>query len=351
MNETIMTPRQRAIIAILSIAESLSREEIAEKLQGLYSVSKATLARDLSELQEGQHIQAIGNGPSRLYALFSSHPLLKATDLSAYFSIDADKRLGAFTSFQSPIFGKLHGLISAQERTELDEQFRSFSQAELRVDESIRKRELERFVIELAWKSSKIEGNTYSLLETERLLKERQEATGHSKLEATMILNHKDAFETILREKDTFRVLTMHTLLELHGVLTKGLGIDNGIRKFAVGITGTAYRPLDNEWQIKENLETLIDLVNKTEYPLEKALIVSSMVAYLQPFADGNKRTARMLANALLLAGDYFPLSYRSVDENEYKSAQLLFDETNNMFHMKRLFLEQYRFALATYFV
>jgi Fic family protein len=98
-------------------------------------------------------------------------------------------------------------------------------------------------------------------------------------------------------------------------------------------------------------MEKTVTSINTTHHPLEKALIALAMIAYIQPFSDGNKRTARMLANALLLAHDYFPLSYRSIDENEYKQALILFYETNNLFHLKRLFLDQYTFALKTYFV
>ena len=79
--------------------------------------------------------------------------------------------------------------------------------------------------------------------------------------------------------------------------------------------------------------------------------MISTLLAYIQPFADGNKRTSRMLANAILLAHDCFPLSYRSIDENEYKQAMIVFYETNNIYHIKRLFLDQYRFALKTYFL
>src|SRR3989344_1168116 len=96
----------------------------------------------------------------------------------------------------------------------------------------------------------------------------------------------------------------------------------------------------------------LLRLLSPTDGSLKKKpSLTSTLIAYIQPFADGNKRTARMIANAILLANDYFPLSYRSLDENEYKQALILFYETNNLYHVKRLFLEQYRFTLNTYFL
>ncbi|MCL4353483.1 Fic family protein [Patescibacteria group bacterium] len=352
MNETIrFTPRQRAIINLLAENEELSREQIAKLLSAIYPASKATFARDLKLLLVKKQIAAKGNGPSTAYRSASPHPLLKKVDLVQYFRLEPDERKSVKNTFNFEVFLHLNNLIFPNEREDLQTIRRAFTGSIEKLDQTIVKQELERFMIELSWKSSRIEGNTYTLLETETLIKESREARGHSKEEAIMILNHKDAFKTILEHKNDFKTVTLESITQLHNVLIKELSITGGIRKQPVGITGTTYRPLDNEWQIKEALEKTITLVNQITYPLEKALIIGSMLAYIQPFADGNKRTARMFTNALLLAYDLFPLSYRSIDENEYKSALILFFETNSLYHVKRLFLEQYRFALRTYFI
>src|SRR3989338_5327500 len=352
MNETIqLTPRQKAIVNILAESNELSRKQITEKLASIYPASKATLARDIKLLINKKQVQVHGSGPNQVYRSTTSHPLLKNVDLDQYFRVEPDKRQNIKTSFNFDIFTNLQDLIPADEQQELKIIFRSFSQTIKTLDSTIYERELERFMVELAWKSSKIEGNTYTLLETETLIKESQEAKGHPKAEALMILNHKDAFKTIIKHRNEFRKLSFDNISQLHNTLIKDLSISSGIRKHGVGITGTTYRPLDNEWQIREALEQLVELVNSTVHPLEKALITGSLLAYIQPFADGNKRTARMLSNAILLSFDLFPLSYRSIDENEYKSALILFFETNNLYHVKRLFLDQYKFALRTYFI
>lgn len=352
MNETIiLIPRHKAILNLLSQYGKLSREDIATKLLPTFLVSKATLARDLASLLINNQIRTTGNGPSRVYQPIFSHPLLKNIDLDQYFILESDQRKNVLTTFSFDIFEKLPGIITDNEQQKLDNIFRSFSKVKKTLNETLFERELERFIIELAWKSSKIEGNTYSLLETETLIKQNQEAKGRTTQETLMILNHKEAFKVILENSDDFKKLSLSVVIELHNVLTKGLSINSGIRKQAVGITGTNYRPLDNEWQIREALEKLISIINKVKSPLEKALITNSMIAYLQPFVDGNKRTARMLSNAILIAYDYFPLSYRSIDIDEYKKAMIVFYETNNLFHVKRLFLDQYHFAIETYFV
>jgi Fic family protein len=165
-----------------------------------------------------------------------------------------------------------------------------------------------------------------------------------------MIINHKTALDFITENPSVYKELTVRKIEELHRLLVQDLGVSYGVRKTLVGIVGTDYKPLDNEFQIKEALEQLVKLVNNTENPLEKALITVLMISYIQPFEDGNKRTSRILGNALLLANDYCPLSYRSVDEVEYKKGVILFYEQNNASYFKKLFLEQFEQAVKKYF-
>ncbi|MDR2337561.1 MAG: Fic family protein [Deltaproteobacteria bacterium] len=143
---------------------------------------------------------------------------------------------------------------------------------------------------------------------------------------------------------------TIRHIEDLHKLLTNDLDITSGIRNHKVGIIGMKYRPLDNAKQIKEALEQLVALVNQTENPIEKALICVLMISYIHPFEDGNKRTSRILANAVLLANDYCPLSYRNTNVDEYKKAILLFYEQNNTQYFKKLFIDQFKFAVDTYF-
>ena len=206
------------------------------------------------------------------------------------------------------------------------------------------------FITTLSWKSSQIEGNTYSLLDTETLIKENIEANGHKKEEAIMILNHKKALEFIFESKNYFKIITLKKLEELHALLTNDLGVDKGLRKSPVGIVGTNYKPLSNQLQIKDAVEKMITTINTTKNVIEKALITVLMISYIQPFEDGNKRTGRILANAILFAHDYCPLSYRSVRESEYKKAVILFYENNSIDYFKELFVEQFKFAVEKYF-
>jgi Fic family protein len=211
-------------------------------------------------------------------------------------------------------------------------------------------KEVERLAIDLSWKSSQIEGNTYSLLETERLLKEKQTASGKSKDEAVMLLNHKDAIDFIVENPEYLKELSIRRIEDIHSLLTKELGINRNLRRRRVGITGTNYRPLDNEFQIKEAFGDMCKLINSKENIFEKALIALVLISYIQGFIDGNKRTARITSNAILIANKYCPISFRTVDSIDYKKAMLIFYEKNNITAFKRIFVDQFEFAVKTYF-
>lgn len=350
MNETILTPRQKYILNLINQSEGLLREEIQEKVGITYSFSKPTLIRDLNILLKHGLIRSEGRARATKYLPKTLNPLNRPFDTERYFIDEPDKRIGVKKTFDFQIFENLHDLFFQDEIELLKKVSRSFQQQTNRLNPDLLKRELERFVIELSWKSSKIEGNTYTLLETESLIKEQKEALGKSKDEAIMILNHKDAFDEILKNKNDFKIISISIINQLHNILIKNLNVTTGIRKQAVGITGTTYKPLDNEHQIKEAFEKTINIVNKTKYAFEKALIAHFMIPYIQPYTDGNKRTARMLTNAILLSHDLYPLSYRSVDENDFKKALILFYEQGSICEIKRLFIEQVRFANETYF-
>lgn len=350
MNDTQINPRQLKLLMYLFSHPVVSRAELEKSIEEEKG-SRITIIRDLNHLLDLDWIEQTGGGKHVKYSLKSEKALLIPVDVEEYFSKTADSRNIKYPRFNPTVIDRLSGLFSESElnlfeqgRTKLLGKFNS-------LDQTLLKRELERFTIELSWKSSQIEGNTYSLLETEELIKNKKEAKGHDKNEAVMILNHKSAFDTILEKKDSFKEITISDIRTIHSELIKNLQITTGIRESAVGITGTTYMPLDNKWQIEEALTKLASHIKKTNIIPEKALILLVMISYLQAFTDGNKRTSRMMSNAVLLANGYFPLSYRSVDEVEYKKALIIFYEQNNIFHLKKIFLEQQQFAIDNYFL
>jgi Fic family protein len=348
MNDMKLTPRQAKILDILSKAP-ITGIEIAEKIRNYYPISKATLMRELVFLKGERFVKAQGNGKNIVYTSLQE-PFLKYVDIEEYFKENSQIRTKGSMSFNLDVINKFGNAFSNEEKEQLISISKKLSVQEKLLDPSIFKREIERFTVEFAWKSSKIEGNTYSLLETEILIKQMKEAAGHTKYEALMILNHKNAIDYILQNSGEFRQLTVNKILNLHNILTKDLEISSGIRKNKVAITGTEYMPLSNPEEIVSALKKIVEMINKIDFPLTKALITALMIAYLQPFVDGNKRTGRTLANAILISYDLYPLSYRDLDIVEYVKAMVLFYETNNIYYFKQIFINQFSFSVNSYF-
>lgn len=349
MDDTKLNTRKQHILDILLKHGPLSRQQVAEKMRDA-PPTKITLIRDLNELTEKRLIVSRGKSRATVYVLAESHPLLCYLDLDEYFSRGPDAREVPHPHFDPEALHHLKNLFTRAELEAFDAgSTRFFANMQHHPDTRQRK-ELQRFVIEFSWKSSRIEGNTYSLFETENLIRNRSEATGHPREEAIMILNHKDAFDHVLTYRPRFRTPGMEELLSLHAILTKDLSIEQGIRTNPVRITGTRYLPSAQPKEISEALDTLVRVSREAPHPAERAFIFLTGIAYIQAFEDGNKRTSRLMSNAILLSHDLPPLSFRSMEEEEYRKAVLGFYERHSLFHLKRLFIGQFRFAEENYF-
>ena len=298
------------------------------------------------------NIEVVGRGPATRYRLTPQAHVTMELNIDTYFDKDIDERQ-VQKSFNFELINDILPsveLFSTQELNRLSEAQEQFRKHLSEMSEIEYRKEMERLGIDLSWKSSQIEGNTYSLLETERLLKEKQTASGKTKEEAVMLLNHKDALDFILDVPEYLKDLTVGRIEEIHALLTKELGVERNIRHRRVGITGTNYTPLDNEFQIREALEDSVRLINGKSNIFDKALLALILLSYIQAFTDGNKRTARIVSNGILIANGYCPISFRTVDSVDYKKAMLIFYEQNNIAAFKRIFIDQFLFAVKTYF-
>ena len=315
-------------------------------------IGYSTVKRILSQLISENLIIHEGKGKARKYAISPTYELFYPIDVKLYFEKEIDERIikDSFNLFLiKDVLSKVK-LFTAEELQKLTNLQKQFKANISELSESEYTKELERLTIDLSWKSSQIEGNTYSLLETERLLKEKETAEGKAKDDAVMLLNHKEAIDFIFETRDYFTPLTISGIEDIHSLLVKDLGVDRNIRKRRVGISGTNYKPLDNEHQIKEALRDMCELVNNLDCIFEKALLSLVLLSYIQAFGDGNKRTARIICNALLIANGYCPISFRTIGPVEYKKAMLIFYEQNNMNAFKEIFINQFEFAVKTYF-
>ena len=206
-------------------------------------------------------------------------------------------------------------------------------------------------MIDLSWNSSRLEGNTYSLLETERLLEHGDAGEDKSPLETQMILNHKAAID-LLVEQAEYVGFNRHTVLSLHALLADNL-LDpracGRLRSIPVTIGGTPYHPLEIPQLIDECFSQILETAAVIEDPFEQAFFAMVQLPYLQPFEDVNKRVSRLAANLPLIRDNLCPLSFIDVPERDYIDGTLGVYELNRVELLRDVFCWAYERSCARY--
>ncbi len=209
-----------------------------------------------------------------------------------------------------------------------------------------------RLLIDLSWNSSRLEGNTYSLLETERLISSGEAAVGKDALDAQMILNHKAAIEFLIDSAGEIG-FNRYTVLNLHALLADNLLHDptasGRLRTIAVGIGQTTFLPLEGPQRIQECFDQILDTASAIHDPFEQAFFVMVHLPYLQPFEDVNKRVSRLAANIPLIKRNLCPLSFVDVPQTTYISAMLGIYELNRIELLRDVFVWAYKRSCARY--
>lgn len=214
------------------------------------------------------------------------------------------------------------------------------------------RRILDRLLIDLSWSSSRLEGNTYSRLDTQRLIEFGQAARGKDLRDARMILNHKAAIEMLVESADDLSV-NAFTLLNLHSLLSQDLLADPSssgrLRQRIVEISGTVYLPLALPQSLAEQFERLIHTARAIEDPFEQAFFLMVHLPYLQPFEDVNKRVSRLAANIPLLQHNLCPLSFVDLPEEDYVEGILGVYELNRVELLRDVFVWAYERSCHRY--
>ena len=211
---------------------------------------------------------------------------------------------------------------------------------------------LDRLLIDLSWASSRLEGNTYTRLDTQNLIAFGQVAEGKDQREAQMILNHKGAIEMLVEDAATVG-FNRYTIQNLHALLADDLLPDpdaaGRLRSILVGITGTTYQPTGIPQVIEEAFDTLLGKADLIDDPFEQALFVMVHIPYLQPFEDVNKRVSRLAANIPLIKRNLAPLSFVDVPERAYVDGILGVYELNRVELLRDLFVWAYERSCQRY--
>lgn len=213
---------------------------------------------------------------------------------------------------------------------------------------------LDRLLIDLSWASSRLEGNTYTRLDTQNLIEFGRYAEGRDNREAQMILNHKAAIELLVDEAEGIG-FNRYTLQNLHAVLSEGLLPDPNaggrLRRMPVGISGTVYEPTAVPQLIEECFDLLLGKAAAILDPFEQSFFVMAQLPYLQPFEDVNKRVSRLGANIPLVKQNLVPLSFVDVPQRTYIEGLLGVYELNRIDLLRDVYEWAYERSCRRYVV
>ncbi len=345
--------RKKKIIEYIKAYGEISNSEA----QAITNAHRNTISGDFKKLIQENILIMSGTGKGTQYTTFDN-VIFNEITLESIFSKSDDKRFNKFfgtkkrpKSFFNKTFNKALTANFSLPKEITDSFKRMKKKIKERQDElspTERKRKKEKLIIDLSWASSNIEGNTYSILETEALIKYNETTKGKTFFEAKMILNHKDAI-SYLREKSTYKKLTKRKVFELHQLLTRELDVKTGFREHLVTISNSSYVPCDNQFQITSFFDQILKLINKTSCILTKSVAANLLIAYLQPFSDGNKRTSRMIGNAILLSYEFLPISFSHTPKEDYIKSILYFYEKQDPSYFQQLFLKELNHSFIDY--
>lgn len=334
-----------AILQILSApdaSEGLEAPEIRERLQrrGI-PLSQPTLSRRLNALQQRGQIVRAGLRRGTRYAL---DPVV------LHFSVASERRKPV--TYNLALILEYRPNVTQWLSTLQRERLRAAGARIRALPPAQGNTVLERLAIDLSWASSYLEGNTYTLLDTERLLVEGRAAAGHSAQETRMILNHKAALDYLREHASSFGPRPQD-IRELHSLLANGLlahEADAGrIRRGIVEISGSAYFPITPPQQLEEQLDLILEKARAIEDAFEQSVFLLAFIPYLQPFVDVNKRVGRLAANIPLLKADVCPMSYRDMDKERYMQGLLAFYELNRPELLARTYADAYERGVDRY--
>lgn len=362
------------ILRLLNQVPEVSVKSIARAkgISDLNETERRAIRRALRSLEDRKLIISKGSGPARAYILHGQTPDEKRTaertraaeptvdDNVAYAGIELSPESNALLEYVSqPVAARVPVsydqdflrsyqpnrtfYLTTDQRAELSD----IGKVELaeRPAGTYARNIIDRLLIDLSWNSSRLEGNTYSLLETKRLIELGETATDKDATEAQMILNHKAAIEYIVESAEEERI-TSHEICSIHALLSENLlgdpAASGRLRSIMVGIAGTTYIPLENPQLLRECFDLFVEKVNEIVDPFEQSLFSIIHLSYLQAFEDVNKRTARIVANIPLVKKNLKPLSFTDVDQAAYVSALLGVYEKTDINLIRSLYMWAY---------
>ena len=344
--------------------EGLGLEALLASAGGM---ARRTLQRHLATWVKEGKIQAVGRGPTRKYRLVEATEARPTEGISSEPQLWLSKAGAAVQALvrrplqeRSPV-GYQRGFLDRylpNQDSYLPRTLRHHLHQLGRSPEGERpagtyaRQILDRLLIDLSWASSRLEGNTYTRLDTQNLIEFGQKAEGKDQRETQMILNHKAAVEMLVEDAESIS-FNRYTLQNLHAILADNLlensGASGRLRSIPVSISGTTYQPTGIPQVIAEAFDQLLAKTEAIQDPFEQVFFVMVQLPYLQPFEDVNKRLSRVAANIPLIRQNLAPLSFVDVPERPYVEAILGVYELNRVEMLRDLFAWAYERSCQRY--
>ncbi|NDK09119.1 DeoR family transcriptional regulator, partial [Candidatus Gracilibacteria bacterium] len=330
---------------IFDFIKSKTKISYTDILQRFPNIAETTVTRNLNKLQKEGRILKTKIGKNTFYEIIGKDFILE------YFNkpfFEREKKeysfdfLGDYIPNETSFLGEKYEILK---REYLDKEILSS------YDYKQNLRAIENLLIDLSFSSSKLEGNTYSYLDTEILIKYNNSAEGKTQVETQMILNHKNAIKYIIDNKKEIKLSTQD-FQNIHILLGKGLLLEDylgKIRTSEVSIGGSAYTPLENHFQLKEQFELFLQKLNEIKNPFEQSLFILVFIPYFQIFMDINKRTSRISSNIPLIKNGLIPFSFLQINDRQYINAILAVYELNDVSLLRDMFVENYLLNMKRY--
>jgi hypothetical protein len=330
-----------SIIGYLKAHPDAHREEI--RRGALPEASDTTVWRALRRLVKARRLTVHGRGPATRYQLAGAEAVRQ----------HLKKKPRPTVLYQDSFLGDyLPGKTFFLPKEDRQRLMAAGSHEPLEHHSKHERRLMEKVMIDLAWASSSLEGNTYSLLDTERLIKYGERAQGKDLEEATMILNHKAAIGFIQENLDDIAI-DRRTIMALHGHLAHDLvgnpRLEGALRTGGVGIKGSSYEPIQHPDFLSDEFDVMVAKAQQIEDPFEQSFFLLAAISYLQGFIDVNKRTGRISSNIPLLKAGLAPMSFVTMPHDEYVNGLYGVYELNNVDLLREVYVDGYLSSAENY--
>jgi len=361
MSKKKVSPQEIELVlqAVANFPQGAPLEKIRTALKA--KLTRRTLQRRLTQLAKDNLLQVEGMTKARLYRL----PAVKTSEMKTAIQLSSaaqsiQHHITQPVNLRTPVSYNREFLDKYQPNVThylpLTVRRHLFELGKSPINErpagTYARQILNRLLIDLSWNSSRLEGNTYTLLETKRLLEFGEVSEGKNLMEAQMILNHKAAIEFLVESAENIH-FNRYTILNLHALLSHNLLSDPAacgrLRAIPVGIGESVYFPLAVPPLINECFEQILNTAEAIENPFEQAFFVMVQLPYLQPFEDVNKRVSRLAANLPLIRKNCCPLSFVDVPEKDYINGLLGVYELNRIELRRAIFIWAYERSCLLY--